>query len=173
MSKIDGVLSRIETVFLWMSVLALVLASLLVLFAVPARTYPAFAVPDNVLFVQALLLISISLGLGRTTGLGEHISVDLLYTRFPQGLKRATRFLALLAGLIFFLPLAWWYASLAWEFFESGRTQYGSLRLPKWPPYVMISLGFWLVSLRLALQLMRGAPETGGENHDPQAAPEY
>lgn len=165
-------MSSIEVFFLSLSVLALIGASLLVLFAVPARSYPAFAVPDNVLFVESLLLTSIALGLGRATGLGEHIAVDLFYNGFPEWLKRATRFLALCAGLIFFVPLAWWYASLALEFFESGRTQYGSLRLPKWPPYAVISVGFWLVALRLSLQLLNGAPETDKLAHDPQSASE-
>ena len=173
MKTFDRILSAIEAAFLWVSVAALVGASLMVLFAVPARTFPAFAVPDNVLFVEVLLLVSISMGLGRTTGLGEHISVDLLYARFPPRLKKATRFLALFAGLVFFLPLAWWYATLAVDFFESGRTQYGSLRLPKWPPYVVISLGFWLVSFRLLYQLMDGARETDADGHGHEAEAEY
>lgn len=173
LKKVDGVMSRIEVVFLWISVASLVIASLLVLFAVPARSFPAFTVPDNVLFVESFLLVSIALGLGRTTGQGEHIAVDLLYSHFSPKLKRATRMLALLVGLVFFLPLAWWYATLAWEFFESGRTQYGSLRLPKWPAYAVISLGFWLVSVRLLLQLLRGAPEPNEIEPATPAAQEY
>ncbi|MGE0232373.1 MAG: TRAP transporter small permease [Flavobacteriaceae bacterium] len=165
----NGILSRLEQIFLWISVAALVLAGGLVLLAVPSRSFPAIAVPDNVLFVQLLLLTSIALGLGHATGKGQHIAVDLLYERFGPTGKKAARFLALAAGLLFFVPLAWWYAGLAWEHFESGRSQYGQLRMPKWPPYAILSLGLWLVSLRLLLFMVQGAPEIEADAAETEA----
>ncbi|MGR3425122.1 MAG: TRAP transporter small permease [Sagittula sp.] len=165
MDRTGALLARMERVFLWVSIIALMLAGLLVLLAVPSRSFPAIAVPDNVLFVQSLLLISIALGLGHATGQGEHISVDLLYNRFGSRTRLVTRYVALVAGLVFFIPLAWWYAKLGWGYFESGRTEYGTLRLPKWPPYVILSLGFCLVSLRLTFFLLSGAPEPAAQTH--------
>lgn len=158
--KIDRLLSRVESLGLWVSILALVLAGLLVLLAVPARQLPWLQIPDSYLFVKLLMLTAIALALGQVTGRGHHISVDLIYVRFSPRVRRIARFGALIAGLILFAPLAWWYGGLAVEMFERGRTQPGLLRLPRWPLYAIMCAGFALVTVRLMLLIALGAPET-------------
>lgn len=155
----DRMLDRVESLCLWMSVVALALAGVLVLLAVPARQLPWLQIPDSYLFVKLLMLTAVALGLGQVTGRGHHISVDLVYAMFPPGGQRVARHVALVAGLVFFAPLAWWYGGLALDMFERGRTQPGLLRLPRWPLYLIMCGGFTLVSLRLALLLATGAPD--------------
>lgn len=159
--SLDRALDRIESLCLWIAVAALALAGLLVLLAVPARQLPWLQIPDSYLFVKLLMLTAVALGLGQVTGRGHHISVDLVYALFTPRTQRIARHVALVAGLVFFAPLAWWYGGLALEMFERGRTQPGLLRLPRWPLYLIMCAGFSLVSLRLALLLALGAPDAG------------
>lgn len=161
----DRVLARVENLCLWGAVIALVLSGLLVLLAVPARSIPSLIIPDSSQMVRFLLLTAIALGLGQATGTGHHISVDLLYANFSPRMKLWARYLAIIAGLVFFVPLAWWYAGLTIEMFERGRTQPGLLRLPRWPLYLMMCIGFILVSVRLMLHLVMGAPDPEAKEH--------
>lgn len=158
--RLDRLLDRIERLSLWVSVIALAIAGVLVLLAVPARQLPWLQIPDSYLFVQLLMLTGVALGLGHVTGHGHHISVDLLYAAFSPRTRRIARFVALVAGLVFFAPLAWWYGGLTLDMFQRGRTQPGLLSLPRWPLYLIMCAGFSLVSLRLVLFLALGAPET-------------
>lgn len=162
---LDRVLTRVENLCLWGAVIALVLTGLLVLLAVPARSMPGLIIPDSSQIARFLLLTSIALGLGQVTGVGHHIAVDLLYVNLSPRVKLFARYLAIVAGLVFFVPLAWWYAGLTIEMFEKGRTLPGLLRLPRWPLYLMMGLGFILVSVRLSLQLVMGAPDLEAKGH--------
>lgn len=164
----DRILDRVESLCLWISVIALALAGVLVLLAVPARQLPWLQIPDSYLFVKLLMLTAVALGLGQVTGRGHHISVDIVYAMFPPGGQHVARYVALVAGLVFFAPLAWWYGGLTLEMFERGRTQAGLLRLPRWPLYLVMCGGFSLVTLRLVLLLVRGAPDLAP--HGPHAA---
>lgn len=161
--NLDKTLVRIETMFMWVAVIALIMAGILVLLAVLARQFPVLQIPDSYLFVKFLMLTAIALGLGQATGQGHHISVDLIYAQFSPRMKSVARYVAVIAGLIFFIPLSWWYGGIAIEMFERGRTQPGLLRLPRWPLYVIMSAGFSLVSLRLALMLLTGDTDRGQE----------
>ncbi len=166
--RLDRILGRIEDLSMWVAVAALALVGVLVLLAVPARQLPWLQIPDSYLMVKMLMLMAVALGLGHVTGHGGHISVDILYVKFSRRGKKVARYIALAAGLVFFVPLAWWYADLTIDMAVRGRTQTGLLRLPRWPLYLFMFAGFLLVSLRLVLLVALGAPD-----RDSDAEKEY
>lgn len=101
--------------------------------------------------VSALLLLVVFFGsLTACTARGEHVRMDMLYTRFGRGGRRATDVLAALCGLLFALPLC----LQAWRMtLEAYRLDQGAemLDLPYWPFTLLMSL----CGLALALEFAR------------------
>ena len=145
----DRALGLFERALLALAVAMLLAIAALVLLAIVARSAPAVTVPDNVLFVQALMVGSIACGLGQATGARAHIAVDIVWNLFGPRLRRACDALGVLAGLAFLVPLTLWFGRMTAELIASGRTLYGLLRLPEWPPYLALLLGLLCVALRL------------------------
>lgn len=164
--SLDRLVARVETLCLWAAVVCLMIAGVLILLTVPARSYVWAQVPDSYLFVKFFLLAAIALGLGQATGTGHHISVDLLYVKFPPRGQLWLRVLGLVVGLMFFVPLAWWYGGQTIEMIERPRSQPGLLRLPRWPLYAMMCFGFSLVALRLFLLLLAGGRDASAAHEN-------
>ncbi|SMF66031.1 TRAP-type mannitol/chloroaromatic compound transport system, small permease component [Tistlia consotensis] len=125
--------------------------ALLVLAGILSRSFPAFMVPDNVVLVRSLLLVSLAFALGEATRTGANITVDLLADRLGPRARRILELLGALAGLLLLVPLAVWLATYSLDLFHSGRTNMGLLRVPQWPTYAALCLGFATMSLRLCL----------------------
>lgn len=155
LSAADRGLAGLERLLLGLAMAALVAIAVLVCWEIVARSLPAIAIPDGVILVQMLMVASIALALGHATGTGAHIAVDILYNLFPDRARRACDLLGLVAALVFMVPASLWIAGETVEHVASGRTLYGLLRLPEWPPYVALALGMLSMCLRLAHLLVR------------------
>jgi len=165
LSAADRGLAGLERLLLGLAMAALIGIAVLVCWEILARSVPAIAIPDGVIVVQMLMVAAIALALGHATGTGAHIAVDILYNLLPTRTRRGCDLLALVAALVFMVPASLWIAVETVEHIESGRTLYGQLRLPEWPPYAALALGMLSMCLRLVHLLVRdiAAPETAGE----------
>ena len=155
LSAADRGLAGLERLLLGFAVAALCGIATLVCWEILARSFPAIAIPDGVILVQMLMVAAIALALGHATGTGAHIAVDIFYNLFPRRARRVCDLLALIVALIFMVPTTLWIATETIEHIGSGRTLYGQLRLPEWPPYAALALGLVSMCLRLAQLLIR------------------
>lgn len=154
LTGMDWALKGAERAMLLVAIVTLVFIALLVTGEVVARFFPRFVVPDSVVITRGLLLVSIATGLGYATMTRAHIAVDLLFNKFGKRTREFCVVLALVAGLVFFVPLTIWIAHEAVATYMAGRTYFGTLRLPQWPNYFALALGFLAVSARLTHQLI-------------------
>lgn len=147
------VLSLFERALLALAFVSLIAIAVLVILAILARSIPAFIVPDSVLIVSSLMVISISFSLAYATATRAHIAVDLFYMTMGRRLRRVCDVVAVVAGIVFTAPLTLWFIDETHEMYVEGRTVIGALRLPEWPTHFALVVGFALVALRL-LQIL-------------------
>lgn len=118
-----------------------------------------------------LVPLSFFFALSATFRQNHHISVDILYLRFPQLMQRLARLLvALLFG-----PFAFW---IIWLAVRDAHARYvggdaisGTILWPTWIPSAIVAVGFLALMLRLALDavavlaaLARSSADVPGES---------
>lgn len=130
---------------------------------------------------QALLVISIMLGLPYAQSNGVHLRVTLIVGHAPRRIGEILYGLAALAGCAVFAVLAYSGHSFALRAWTVGEEVWGaSVRFPLWPVKAMIPLGAGLLSLQFLLDAVRvlvfravreedeivGGPSAEGVTHD-------
>lgn len=118
-----------------------------------------------------LVPLSFFFALSTTFRRNHHISVDILYLRYPEAVQRLCR---LLVGLLFGPFVFWmiWLATIdAHGRFVAGDAISGTILWPTWIPSAIVAAGFAALMLRLALDaaalaaaMLRGSPGVPGES---------
>lgn len=118
-----------------------------------------------------LVPLSFFFALSATFRRNHHISVDILYLRYPEAVQRLCRLLvALLFGPFVFWMI--WLAALdAHERYVAGDAISGTILWPTWIPSAIVAVGFAALMLRLLLDavalaaaMLRGSPDVPGES---------
>lgn len=157
------VLGGLERCLLVVASTALVMIAALILIEIVGRWLPIFRIPDNVIIVRQLMVVSIACGLGWVTGRNGHIAIDLLYRHMAPRWQRLCHGLALVAGLVMAVPLVIWVAEDVAALHASNSFYFGELKLPEWPVRTAFLLGLLALAARLCLQLaglIAGVDET-------------
>lgn len=135
--------------------LGLGLLCLLVSLSVVSRWVYRSLVPDEVLWVQELMVVVVLAPLVLVTAAREHIEVTIFTKAAGAGTQRVLACLGHLVGLVFVGFLAW----AAWRLFlgawESGEYYEGDLRMPHWLGYGLFFAGLAAFGLRLLAMLGR------------------
>lgn len=106
--------------------------------------------------VNVLLLVAlVYLGLAGAQARGAHFAVDVVVARLPAPARRAVSALTTLASLAFAGTLTWFTYGKAMDSYLSGEASFGVVAFPIWPSRAAITLGFALLTLQLAVQLLR------------------
>lgn len=111
-------------------------------------------VPAALEFSETLLAIGIFLCFAFVTSQREHIAVDLLISRAPLKVQRASTFMALvLSGLVFGLMAneAWTLAMTSLKFDEYANAM---IRFPIYPAKFLVAVGCGIASLECVRQLV-------------------
>lgn len=157
------VLGGVERCLLAVASAALVAIAALILIEIVGRWLPALRIPDNIIIVRQLMVVSIACGLGWVTGRNGHIAIDLLYRHMAPRLQRVCHGLALVIALVMVMPLVIWVIEDIVSLYTSGSFYFGELKLPEWPVRTAFLLGFLSLTARLCLQLaglIAGVDET-------------
>lgn len=162
MDHLDKALGWVETQFLRLAVISMIVITAIICYGVIARSLHGPSFPDDILIVRQLMVVAITTALGYATAARVHIAIDLLYNALPPGLRKACNLLACAIGLLAFAPLTFW----AYEEFAgslaNGDYMYGKLKLPEWPGELMFFLGLFVMLLRLlallAMDVLRPGP---------------
>lgn len=118
-----------------------------------------------------LVPLSFFFALSATFRQNHHISVDILYLRYPERLQRLARLvIALLFGPFVFW-MVWLAVRDAHARYAGGDAISGTILWPTWIPSAIVALGFLALMLRLlldaialTLSLVRGTDEVSGES---------
>ena len=94
------------------------------------------------------------LGWAYTQKNGGHITVDLVYERFPAGMKKVTDTIVtfITLGLFVIIMIQSW--GIAIKYMAQGR-QFIILDMASWPFYFLVPVGAFFLCLELIIQLSR------------------
>lgn len=129
--------------------------------------YFGTGVSDSVIWIEMLMVAAIAFSLSYAQRRDAHISVDILYNYLPVRTQSALQVLTLLVGLLVSAAVAYWGWGEFWSALIGGNFYAGLLDLPEWPPKLAFFVGFALLFLRFAIQLIEYG-RTGDTGQSPQ-----
>jgi len=155
MRKIHLGLMRVETMFLYASIVAIL--AMMVLVSIDALARYVFGRPlqfqyeltENYLMVAALLL-----PLAHVTRMGQHIAVDAFVHFLPSFFQTAVRFAANLGMIALLLAVTYGSSRTAFEAFANNETTFGTIDWPVGWSRIWVPLGCGLFALRLIVDLL-------------------
>lgn len=118
-------------------------------------------VPAALETTETLMVIVVFMALAYAQSRHQHISVELLYQRFPAGVQRAVRVLVGILGLAFFGMLAWQGWLLFWHSWLIREYASGIIRFPVYPSKACFALGASLMAVQQLRDLLPHAFGTG------------
>lgn len=77
----------------------------------------------------------------------SHIQIEMLYERYPPGVKNIIRWLTLMAALLFLGSLLWKSAVMGWDAWQTGEKATGVFKLPLYPLKMFMPFGVALFIL--------------------------
>ncbi len=87
-----------------------------------------------------------------------HVAIDVLSSVLPERLNRVRRFLADAISVLFCAFFAWKSWTLFREAWVEGQTSNSTFAPPMWIPYGLMAAGMTLLTLQIAVQLLRLSP---------------
>ena len=159
MAKIDSApanpagFGRLDQAALLVSMAALALLGLLVVFSILGRALFRMPIPDDVLLAELLMVPIVALPLAPAQWRDDHITITLFTDALPPHWIRRLRAFGNLIGLVFFLLLSWAVGATLAEDFSGGHYHSGLLRVPVWPMKLVFFLALTGFSLRLLADL--------------------
>lgn len=101
-----------------------------------------------------LLPAVVYLSIARAQRFNEHIAVDVFVAPMRPGLRRLLLGVGRLLALGLFVAIAYRTGEMAHRQFIRGNVTSGSILLPAWIGWAVVSVGCAAMSLRLALQIL-------------------
>ena len=87
-----------------------------------------------------------------------HVAIDVLSSMLPPRLNHVRRFIADLISMLFCAFFAWKSWTLLHEAWVEGQTSNSTFAPPMWIPYGLMAAGMTLLTLQIAVQLLRLSP---------------
>lgn len=87
---------------------------------------------------------------------GAHVSVDVVTSSLPPGLRRAVNIFACLLGSIICFVICYYSAIATWRAFERGSQIYKTFTIPEWSISIFVPLGMGLVAIEFLLLVKAG-----------------
>ncbi|MBS3935757.1 MAG: TRAP transporter small permease subunit [Sulfuritalea sp.] len=149
---VDGLNARIGAVLIWLILAAVVIS------AGNAIVRKALDVSSNALLEAQWYLFSavFMLGAGYVLLRNAHVRIDFISGRLSA---RARNVIDIVGILVFLFPLCYLMAVLAWPLFVgawvSGEMSSNAGGLIRWPLYLLVPLGFALLALQGAAELVK------------------
>lgn len=150
----------------WVAVAATLLLMLLGGLDVIATQFLGTPIPAALELQEVLLAAMIFMGLAHVQEKRQHISVEIVVSRFSQATRRRLNLLVLVASVFVLGVIAWRSGVLALSSIEMRETAGASLAFPIYPAKVLVALGAALACLECVRQI---ACWFRGE-HEPVAA---
>lgn len=166
---IDALNTQVARAVKW-----LVLASILIS-AVNAVMRKLFSLSSNAYLEAQWYLFSavFLLGAAYTLLRGEHVKIDIIYAHLS---RRAQIIIEILGTLLFLLPFTIITLTISWPAvmakIVSGEVSQNNEGLPLWPAWLLIPLGFGLLTLQGVSELIKRLAFLAGAAPDPGVKPD-
>jgi TRAP-type mannitol/chloroaromatic compound transport system permease small subunit len=163
---IDALNTQVARAVKW-----LILASILVS-AVNALMRKVFSLSSNAYLEAQWYLFSavFLLGAGYTLLRGEHVKIDIVFSRFSRRTQVA---IEIFGTLVFLMPFALATLYISWPAvvakLMSGEVSQNEGGLLLWPAWILIPIGFGLLALQGFSELMKRIAFLAGKAPDPAA----
>lgn len=168
LASVSGLLNRLNSALLTLSMFALVLTSLILTYSVVSRYF--FNVPTDWQDEASVFML-----VGATfcctayvQSYRGHIGIEALATLLPPAVNRVRLFIVDLLSLAFCTFFAWKSWTLWHEAFVEGQTTSSTFAPPLWIPYGFMAFGITLLALQLLLQTVAHLSNHAG---NPRSAP--
>lgn len=145
--------SQLENILSYVSALAVAFMMIITVADVIVRYVTPFSVPGSYAFVSLSFVFVIYLGLSVAQRENSHIAIDALYNLLGRSQRKILQVIQLTVFGSFFGALTWYSAVTAWENYQLNDTILGAIQVVTWPARVMIPIGFFFLTLRMATQL--------------------
>ena len=99
--------------------------------------------------------------LAHTQALRAHISVDFLVSRYSVKAKLICEILMYILGVLFFLLISWQSGLAAVHAWNIKEITFGVMPLPLFPAKFLVSLGSFILSIRLILDIINDFANLG------------
>ncbi len=158
LSRVDRSLFRLETVLALVGGLAVFALMLLAVFSVGGRNLMNRPITGYVDWIEQAMPIIALLGISYTQRLGGHIRMDILVGHLRGRTLWVAEFISTLLMLALVVLLVWGTFAHFQRSFDLAAPLWSrdsslDIRLPLWPGKLLISVAFFVLSLRLSLQL--------------------
>lgn len=148
-------LAKMETLFLQLAVIAIILLTLMITGNVIARAVFSTALPDSIVIVKELMVLAIVMPLAMATATRSHVVVEFLADRFPVRLRGWLIVFGSAVGLFALTPLIYASGRELIHALKTGEYFFGDMDLPKWPGRMAFLAGLILCWLRLAVLVVQ------------------
>jgi len=158
LSKLDLALLRLETLLALLSGLAVFSLMLLAVFSVSGRNMMNAPLPGYVDWIEQAMPLIAFMGIAYVMREGAHIRMDILVGQLRGRALYMAEFVTTLAVLLLMVLLVWgtWahfarsfdFAAPMWS-----RDSSMDIALPLWPAKLLAPVAFFVLCLRLCLQL--------------------
>ncbi|GLQ35788.1 hypothetical protein GCM10007939_20710 [Amylibacter marinus] len=176
LSRMDHALLRLETLFALLSGLAVFALMLLAVFSVAGRNFLNAPLPGYVDWIEQAMPLIAFMGIAYTQRNGGHIRMDMLVGALRGRALYIVELITTLAILALMILLVWG----TWAHFQRSfdfdaplwsRDSSMDIAIPLWPAKLLAPVAFFVLCLRLVLQIYAygRAVVTGQDN--PVAVP--
>jgi TRAP-type C4-dicarboxylate transport system permease small subunit len=109
-------------------------------------------------YTENVLVVIVAFGLAATTAAGEHISVDVLFTKFSSAWQHILNAVTVFISFVIFSALAWRGLVAGLESITTHETMMTMVNTPIYPFRLILAIGFIscvVALLRQMIQLFR------------------
>ena len=157
-AALDRLLAPLENIFNLLAAFSILFLMLLAVAQIFGRALLDMPIPGFIDFVEQAMVMFAFLGVAYCQRENGHIRMDLLVGNLRGRPMWAAEFITTLAILILMVLLVWgsWaHFQRSFDFGEPwwSRDSSMDIRLPLWPAKLVVPVAFFVICLRLALQL--------------------
>jgi len=105
--------------------------------------------------VETLVVLMVFLGIAYAERSDAHVRVRLLTGRLPRSIGEVVRLFGNTAALSIVMWMAYATTQVAQLSVATGEFRMGLVNFPVWPARIAVAVGFWLLTLELALTTVR------------------
>lgn len=153
LGRAEALLDRLLALMAKLSGITLFVMMVMVVANTLTRKFLNWPITGVFELTASMLTLAVFLALAYTQKAGAHISVDVLSRHFSGTTRKAFEVSAPVLGAVCF---AWaTYASwlFAFESFEMGEQEWGSITYPIWPVKMLVCFGLAALTLRYVVEI--------------------
>ncbi|MDF1791259.1 MAG: TRAP transporter small permease [Thalassobaculaceae bacterium] len=153
LDRAEALLDRLLSLMAGLSGITLFVMMVMVVANTLTRKFLNWPITGVFELTASMLTLAVFLALAYTQKVGAHISVDVVSRHFSGGPKKLFELSAPVLGAVCF---AWaTYASwlFAFESFEMGEQEWGSITYPIWPVKMLVCFGLAALTLRYLVEV--------------------